>query len=272
MELTPFVKWAGGKTQLLPEILKRVPKEFNNYYEPFIGGGTVLLALQPNNATINDINSELIHVYKTIANEPLKLIQTIYKLDSCDCTQEYYNKQKELYNKLIIDNKYNTDMAALFIFLNKHCFNGLYRVNKQGLFNVPWNKKVTGVSVDIANILKVSKYLKNVNILNGDFQNSIKNSDEGDFIFIDSPYDLLSNNSFVDYSKEGFKKEDHVRLSKVFKDLNNRGCYCMLTNHNTSLINELYYDFNIDIVDVRRSINSNGNNRKGKEVIITNYN
>ena len=95
MELTPFVKWAGGKTQLLPEILKRVPKEFNNYYEPFIGGGTVLLALQPNNATINDINSELIHVYKTIVDEPLKLIQSIYKLDSCDCTQDYYNKQKE---------------------------------------------------------------------------------------------------------------------------------------------------------------------------------
>ena len=108
--------------------------------------------------------------------------------------------------------------------------------------------------------------------MNGDFQNSVKNSDEGDFIFIDSPYDLLSNNSFVDYSKEGFKKEDHVRLSKVFKDLNNRGCYCMLTNHNTPLINELYYDFNIDVVDVRRSINSKGNDRKGKKVIITNYN
>ena len=100
----------------------------------------------------------------------------------------------------------------------------------------------------------------------------MEDCDEGDFIFIDSPYDLLTNNSFVDYSKEGFKKEDHIRLSKVFKDLNNRGCYCMLTNHNTQLINELYYDFNIDIVDVRRSINSNGNDRKGKEVIITNYN
>ena len=269
--LTPFVKWAGGKTQLLLEIIKRVPKKFNYYYEPFIGGGSVLLALQPLGATINDINKELIHVYNTIKHQPLKLVQAVYKLDSYECDCNYYLKQKDYYNKLITEQQYNIDMAALFIFLNKHCFNGLYRVNQQGLFNVPWNKKTSGVSINIENILNISNYLQNVEIFNKDFEEVLEDCDEDDFIFIDSPYDPICENGFIDYSKEGFTKEDHIRLAKVFKKLDERGCYCMLTNHNTSLINELYYDFNIDIVDVRRSINSNGNDRKGKEVIITNY-
>ena len=270
--LTPFVKWAGGKTQLLLEIIKRVPKKFNYYYEPFIGGGSVLLALQPLGATINDINKELIHVYNTIKHQPLKLVQAVYKLDSYECDCNYYLKQKDYYNKLITEQQYNIDMAALFIFLNKHCFNGLYRVNQQGLFNVPWNKKTSGVSINIENILNISNYLQNIEIFNKDFEEVLEDCDEDDFIFIDSPYDPICENGFIDYSKEGFTKEDHIRLAKVFKKLDERGCYCMLTNHNTSLINELYYDFNIDIVDVRRSINSNGNDRKGKEVIITNYN
>ena len=269
--LTPFVKWAGGKTQLLLEIIKRVPKKFNYYYEPFIGGGSVLLALQPLGATINDINKELIHVYNTIKHQPLKLVQAVYKLDSYECDCNYYLKQKDYYNKLIAEQRYNIDMAALFIFLNKHCFNGLYRVNQQGLFNVPWNKKTSGVSINIENILNISNYLQNIEIFNKDFEEVLEDCDEDDFIFIDSPYDPICENGFIDYSKEGFTKEDHIRLAKVFKKLDERGCYCMLTNHNTSLINELYYDFNIDIVDVRRSINSNGNDRKGKEVIITNY-
>ena len=269
--LTPFVKWAGGKTQLLLEIIKRVPKKFNYYYEPFIGGGSVLLALQPLGATINDINKELIHVYNTIKHQPLKLVQAVYKLDSYECDCNYYLKQKDYYNKLIAEQRYTIDMAALFIFLNKHCFNGLYRVNQQGLFNVPWNKKTSGVSINIENILNISNYLQNIEIFNKDFEEVLEDCDEDDFIFIDSPYDPICENGFIDYSKEGFTKEDHIRLAKVFKKLDERGCYCMLTNHNTSLINELYYDFNIDIVDVRRSINSNGNDRKGKEVIITNY-
>ena len=269
--LTPFVKWAGGKTQLLLEIIKRVPKKFNYYYEPFIGGGSVLLALQPLGATINDINKELIHVYNTIKHQPLKLVQAVYKLDSYECDCNYYLKQKDYYNKLITEQQYNINMAALFIFLNKHCFNGLYRVNQQGLFNVPWNKKTSGVSINIENILNISNYLQNIEIFNKDFEEVLEDCDEDDFIFIDSPYDPICENGFIDYSKEGFTKEDHIRLAKVFKKLDERGCYCMLTNHNTSLINELYYDFNIDIVDVRRSINSNGNDRKGKEVIITNY-
>ena len=270
--LTPFVKWAGGKTQLLPEIIKRVPKKFNYYHEPFIGGGSVLLALQPLGATINDINKELIHVYNTIKHQPLKLVQAIYKLDSYECDCNYYLKQKDYYNKLIAEQRYNIDMAALFIFLNKHCFNGLYRVNQQGLFNVPWNKKTSGVSINIENILNISNYLQNVEIFNKDFEEVLEDCDEDDFIFIDSPYDPICENGFIDYSKEGFTKEDHIRLAKVFKKIDERGCYCMLTNHNTSLINELYYDFNIDIVDVRRSINSKGNDRRGQEIIITNYN
>ena len=169
-------------------------------------------------------------------------------------------------------NEFDPELAALFVFLNKHCFNGLYRVNRKGLFNVPYNNS-RSKSCDKNAIMTISDYLKGVDILEGDFQNACSEAKEGDFVFIDSPYAPLNPTSFESYTKEGFDIESHERLAKLFDELTERGCCCMLTNHNTELINMLYgkKGYKIDVVNVKRMINSDASNRKGEEVIICNY-
>ena len=168
--------------------------------------------------------------------------------------------------------EYDVELAALFVFINKHCFNGLYRVNGKGLFNVPYNNS-RRTSADENVIREVSKYLKGVKIINGDFEEACKDAKKGDFVFIDSPYAPLNPTSFESYTKEGFDIESHKRVAKLYDELTGRGCYCMLTNHNTELINELYGNkgYKIDVVSVKRMINSDASNRVGKEVIICNY-
>ncbi|EIZ4610893.1 Dam family site-specific DNA-(adenine-N6)-methyltransferase, partial [Staphylococcus pseudintermedius] len=161
--------------------------------------------------------------------------------------------------------------AALFIYINKHAFNGLFRVNSKGLYNVPWNKKELVKSYNQDNMIEISRFLKNVTILNTDFSEALNGVKKGDFVFFDSPYAPLKPTSFTSYDKAGFKLEDHVRLADLFKQLSSEGVYCMLTNHNTELIRELYSDFEKEEINVRRNINSDASNRVGKELIITNY-
>lgn len=272
LNISPIVKWAGGKRQLLDKILEKLPEEYNCYYEPFIGGAAVLFGLQPDKAVINDINGELINLYNTIKKQPLQFISILNELDSVNCDKEYYYKQRENYNNKILNKEKDVELAALFVWLNKHCFNGLYRVNKKGLFNVPYNNKDGSTkSAEETNILQIAEYLQNVKILEGDFETSVAAADKGDLIFIDSPYAPINATSFEDYTKEGFAEEDHRRLAELFKKLDNKGCYCMLTNHDVPLIRELYDGYNIEVVEVKRLINRNANNRKGTEVIITNY-
>ena len=272
--LKPFVKWAGGKRQLLGEILERIPHSFENYIEPFLGGGAVLFALQPKRALINDINASLIHTYKTIACEPQQFIVKIKGLDSriAEGGKEYYYLIRDLYNSKLMREEFDLELAALFVFLNKHCFNGLYRVNAKGLFNVPYNNSKKA-SIDEEVIFKVSKYLKDLTICLGDFEDACKDAKEGDFIFLDSPYAPLNPSSFESYTKEGFDMESHVRLSKLFDNLTQKGCYCMLTNHNTEFINDLYGNkgYKMDVVSVKRMINSDASKRTGEEIIICNY-
>ena len=167
---------------------------------------------------------------------------------------------------------YDAELAALFVFINKHCFNGLYRVNAKGLFNVPYNNS-RRASVDENAIRETSEYLRGVTIIDGDFEAACKDAEKGDFVFIDSPYAPLNPTSFESYTKEGFDLESHKRLAKLFDELTDRGCFCMLTNHNTELINELYgrKGYRMDVVSVKRSINSDASNRVGEEVIICNY-
>lgn len=269
--MTPFVKWVGGKRQLIKEIEKRLPSTYNNYYEPFVGGGAILFHLKPKKAFINDINKVLINSYKIIKENPNELIETLKQLDNQEITKEKYYELREKFNKKLLQEEFDIETASLFIFLNKRCFNGLYRVNSKGLFNVPFNNKSKCDSYNNANIINISEYLKNVELSNLDFEESLKNAKPGDFIFFDSPYAPLNPTSFESYTKEGFEKKDHIRLSMLFKELDKKGCFVMLTNHNTSLIRELYNDYRIEIVDVKRNINSDGKNRVGKEVIITNY-
>lgn len=272
--VAPFVKWAGGKRQLIPQIRERMPEKYNDYYEPFIGGGAVIFDLLPANALINDINKALINTYRTICNEPDAFLIEVNRLDNdmWEDGKKYYYTIREHYNDKLMRSEYDVELAALFVFINKHCFNGLYRVNGKGLFNVPYNNS-RRVSVDEDVIIATSEYLRGVTIIDGDFEQACKNAKKGDFVFIDSPYAPLNPTSFESYTKEGFDIESHKRLAKLYDELTARGCYCMLTNHNTELINELYgnKDYKIDVVSVKRMINSDASNRVGEEVIICNY-
>lgn len=272
--VAPFVKWAGGKRQLIPQIRERMPEKYNDYYEPFVGGGAVLFELQPANALINDINKALINTYNIICNEADAFLEVVNRLDEemWEDGKKYYYSVREHYNDKLMKSEYDVELAALFVFINKHCFNGLYRVNGKGLFNVPYNNS-RRTSADENVIREVSKYLKGVKIINGDFEEACKDAKKGDFVFIDSPYAPLNPTSFESYTKEGFDIESHKRVAKLYDELTGRGCYCMLTNHNTELINELYGNkgYKIDVVSVKRMINSDASNRVGKEVIICNY-
>lgn len=272
--ISPFVKWAGGKRQLLPQIKERMPEKYNNYFEPFVGGGAVLFELLPSSALINDINKALINAYRQICNVPEAFINAVNRLDTemWEDGKKYYYSLRERFNDKLMKSEYDVELAALFVFINKHCFNGLYRVNGKGLFNVPYNNN-RKASVDEKAILNVSKYLQGVTIIDGDFEEACQEAKKGDFVFIDSPYAPLNPTSFESYTKEGFDIESHKRLANLYDELTDRGCYCMLTNHNTELINELYGNkgYTIDVVSVKRMINSDASNRVGEEVIICNY-
>lgn len=272
--IAPFVKWAGGKRQLIPQIRERMPAQFNNYYEPFVGGGAVIFELLPENAVINDINRALINAYQMICKHPQEFLQEINRLDAemWEDGKEYYYSMREQYNDKLMRDEFDVELAALFVFINKHCFNGLYRVNGKGLFNVPYNNSRRN-SVDAQSIMETSEFLKDVTIISGDFEAACEGASAGDFVFIDSPYAPLNPTSFESYTKEGFDIESHRRLANLFDELTARGCYCMLTNHNTELINELYGNkgYTIDVVSVKRMINSDASNRVGEEVIICNY-
>lgn len=272
--IAPFVKWAGGKRQLLPQIKERMPEKYNNYYEPFVGGGAVIFELLPANALINDINKALINTYKQICSAPEAFLAAVNRLDAemWENGRDYYYSVRERYNDKLMKAAYDAELAALFVFINKHCFNGLYRVNAKGLFNVPYNNS-RRASADENAIRETSEYLRGVTITDGDFEAACKDAEKGDFVFIDSPYAPLNPTSFESYTKEGFDLESHRRLAKLFDELTDRGCFCMLTNHNTELINELYgrKGYRMDVVEVKRSINSDASNRVGEEVIICNY-
>lgn len=270
----PFIKWAGGKRQLLAQIKARIPCSYNQYYEHFVGGGAVLFGLLPATAVINDVNKALINAYRKIAEVPIEFLEQISQLDSqmWEDGKAYYYSLRERYNEKLEKGEYDVELAALFVFINKHCFNGLYRVNTKGLFNVPYNNS-RGNSCDKDVIMAVSNYMKNVVILEGDFEPACEQAKPGDFIFFDSPYAPLNPSSFESYTKEGFDIESHKRLATLFDKMTKKGCFCMLTNHNTEFINELYSEkgYRMDVVSVKRMINSDASKRVGEEVIICNY-
>lgn len=273
-ELTPFVKWAGGKKQLIKKIKNKMPNKFGTFYEPFIGGGAVFLNAKPENGVINDINKELINVYRQLKNDPIPVIKAVNELDKNGGDKEYYYLLRDKYNKKIFKKELDVECAALLIWINKHCFNGLYRVNSKGFFNVPYNNKTTGKSIDENNLIRIGHYLKesNIDIKCEDFEKCCKDVKEGDFVYFDSPYLPVSETAqFTDYTKNGFSMDDHIRLSELFEDLDRRGAKIMLSNHDVKLVYKLYGDYNIESIDVKRSINSNAEKRFGKEVIITNY-
>lgn len=270
----PFVKWAGGKRQIILELKKFVPNKFDCYYEPFIGGGALFFELAPRKAVINDSNKELMNVYEVLCchNKFVKMCKVLNEYEALNSSEFYYkirNQDREKGYVRMPDYK----KAARTIYLNKTCFNGLYRVNKKGYFNVPYNKKDRVSTYDGENLLTIHMLLNmnDVTISCVDFEESVKSAKKGDFVYFDPPYDSETH-TFNSYTEEGFGKDEQIRLASVFKDLDKRGVKVMLSNHNTELVNELYKDFNINVIEAKRSINSKGNKRgKVFEVIITNY-
>jgi len=274
-KMGPFVKWAGGKKQLLEKLYLRTPNTYGTYYEPFIGGGAPLFNLRPEQAVINDVNEQLINIYLQLKQDPRAVIRAITKIDeSGPCDKDYYLAVRDRYNEKIMARELDAECAALMIWINKHCFNGLYRVNSKGLFNVPYNNKQTGKSMDEANLMSIGYYLQNadIQILCTDFEEACQGVQPGDFVYFDSPYIPVSATAgFTDYTKDGFSLEDHRRLAELYRRLANNGVKVMLSNHNVDLVYELYDGFKIEPIDVRRNINSDATKRVGKEVIVTNY-
>lgn len=288
----PFVKWAGGKSQLLDEIRLKYPERIEKYCEPFVGGGAVLFDIletyKPQKVLINDINEELINVYRQIKNNVKNLINLLKKWEKIyneideEKRQEEYNVKRSNYNKLIF--KYSDKdlllKAALFIFLNKTCFNGLYRVNSQGLYNVPKGKYKKPIICDEINLSRISELLKNVDMKCGDFERCEKFIDNNTFVYIDPPYrPLTSSASFTSYSKEQFDDNDQLRLGRFIDKLNNKGARIVLSNSDPKNTNEednffdnLYQNYSIKRIKARRVINSNGNNRGNiTELLVANY-
>lgn len=270
----PFVKWAGGKRQIIDKLKKYVPSKYDCYYEPFVGGGALFFELAPKKAVINDSNQELMNVYNVLCDHDkyTKMCKFLNKYEAMHDEKFYYeirNQDREKNYVRMPDYK----KAARTIYLNKTCFNGLYRVNKKGYFNVPYNKKDKVNTYEGENLLTIHMLLNmnDIKISCVDFEESVKCAKEGDFVYFDPPYDSETQ-TFNSYTEEGFGKEEQIRLSEVFKDLDKRGVMVMLSNHNTTLVNELYKDFNIHVIEAKRSINSKGSKRgKVEEVIITNY-
>lgn len=271
----PFVKWAGGKRQIMPEIKKYVPENYDTFYEPFVGGGAVFFELAPKKAVINDYNSELMNVFECIKDE-VKFDKMCTELNHHEAnhSEEYYYQVRNIdrdpkkYNKLADYKK-----AARTIYLNKACFNGLYRVNSKNEFNVPFGKKEKVNTYEGQNLGVVHCILNfnDVKLLSIDFEEAVKDAKKGDFVYLDPPYDS-DTSTFNDYTENGFNKDEQIRLAKLFKELSDRGCYVMLSNHNTILVKEMYSDYNVHIIEANRNINANGKKRKKvEEVIITNY-
>ena len=270
----PLIKWAGGKRQLIEEIRKRMPKEFGTYREPFLGGGALFFELNPEKAVLNDSNPQLMGTYRQVSENPTALrgiLDEIKAEYAAFGTQEekdsfYYGKRSR-YNELIVSNEQTTETAALFIFLNKTAFNGVYRVNSEGLFNVPTSHRKSVELYDAENFRKASEALKNAELLCGDFEDACAGAEEGDFVFFDSPY----YETFDGYRKGGFSEADHRRLAVLFRTLSEKGVRCMLTNSDEEFVKELYSGFRIETVEVKRMVNRNASGRTGREIIVTGY-
>jgi len=270
--IQPFLKWAGGKRQLLPFIHKYLPRKYNNYFEPFVGAGALLFDLKPTSAFINDINEELINCYDVIRDFSEELIADLIKHKN---NSDYFYDLRKTDRGTSFSDLTNIQRASRIIYLNKTCFNGLFRVNSQGQFNAPFGSYKKPNIVNETVIRSVSRYLRknNVTTSNVDFSVVVQQAGRGDFIYLDPPYDPISETaSFTGYSLGQFNRNEQVRLRDCFNELTVRGCKVMLSNSSTKFVADLYADFNIIPVNANRNINSVGSSRqKVEELLILNY-
>lgn len=272
--LQPFTKWTGGKRQLLPVIRELIPKTYNRYFEPFVGGGALFFDLAPKDAVINDFNAELINCYQQIKDNPQELIE-ILKVHQEYNSKEYYLDLRSADRDERIDMMSEVQRAARILYMLRVNFNGLYRVNSKNQFNVPYGRYKNPKIVDEELISAISVYINNnqLEIKVGDFEKAIVDVRTGDFVYFDPPYIPLSETSaFTSYTHEGFSFADQVRLRDAFKRLSDTGAYVMLSNSSSALVEELYKDFNIHYVEATRTNGAKSSSRrKISEIIVTNY-
>ncbi|HLC78148.1 MAG TPA: DNA adenine methylase [Candidatus Nanoarchaeia archaeon] len=267
-----FIKWAGGKKQLIEQFKQFFPEKAERYFEPFVGGGAVAFyIIQKNNLKeifLSDINEELINCYEVIRDNVEELISKL-KFHRENHNKEYYYAIRELVPEILS----NIERASIFIYLNKTCFNGLYRVNSKGKFNVPIGSYNNPSIFQEEDLRELSKILKNVKILKMNFEKILDYAKNGDFIYFDPPYyPLKKGQSFTTYTKDNFLEKEQIRLAEVFKELDKRGCKVMLSNSDTDFIKNLYENFNLHIVKANRMINCDATKRGAvNEIVITNY-
>lgn len=277
--MKPVVKWAGGKKRLINEIKKNLPNKFNKYLEPFLGGAAVLLEIEPELALVNDLNDELINMYEVIKSRPLALIEQLrnHEVEHEKNPKEHYYFVRSLDIKVGLKNLSKVYRAGRLIYLNKTGYNGLYRVNSLGYYNVPSGKKLKVNLFDERNILELSEYFKTskVHLSKQDYYDFVLNNvEQGDFVYLDPPYDVPDNgSSFTSYQKGGFDKKEQQKLFELCKYIDGVGAKFLLSNSNTLFINELYRnDFEIIIVSISRNIGSDVKTRGvTTELLIKNY-
>lgn len=286
----PFVKWVGGKTQLLSEIREKYPINCKKYCEPFVGGGAVLFDVIENTnidiVMINDINKALVNTYSDIKEninvliKKLKSIENHYNNISEEDREINYYKYRDKYNDLIKNDDIGIDTSVLFIFLNKTCFNGLYRVNSKGEYNVPKGRYIKPMICDTNNLIEVSKTLQNVIIKCGDYNNCLDFIDRDTFVYIDPPYRPLNKTSaFTSYNNNNFDDSEQIRLKEFIDNINEKECKMLLSNSDPlnedpddDFFDKLYSNYKVCRVNAKRCINSNGNKRGNiSELLISNY-
>ena len=272
--LQPFTKWTGGKRQLLGELRSYMPETYGRYFEPFVGGGALFFDLAPEQAVINDFNEELINAYRQIKNNPAELIDLLIKHKENN-SKDYYLALRSADRDGRISRMTGVERAARILYMLRVDFNGLYRVNSKNQFNVPYGRYKNPKIVDVDLLYQISEYLNenDVEILQTDFAEAVKDAQTGDFVYFDPPYiPLNETSSFTSYTHEGFSYEEQVRLRDTFKELTERGVYAMLSNSSSPLVEELYKDFNIYFVEAQRTNGAKSSSRgKISEIIVTNY-
>lgn len=273
----PFVKWAGGKSRLAPKIASFFPEYYNDYYEPFLGSGAVYFEIAPQRGILNDLNANLIEVYKSIKQNPrglireMKLIEKEYNsLKTLEEKAEYYYGIREEYNHNKID---RLRKAGFFVFLNKAGWNGMYRENSLGYYNIPFGKKENLKLFDEQNIISVSQNIQKMKFTTLDYKDAVKSANKGDLIYFDPPYFPLSKTaSFTDYQKKGFSEQDQKELHGLAVDLVKRGCYVVVSNSNCKKTLDLYKDFEIKKIKVSRTIGAKVTTRgKIEEIVALGY-
>ena len=273
MLVGPVVKWVGGKRQLLDQIVPLLPKRFSSYCEPFLGGGAVLFYIQPSKAIVNDLNADLITVYEVIRDHVEDLIESLNRHEN---TSTYFYAIRDIdRDKKAYEAMTKIEIASRLIYLNKTCFNGLFRVNSSGEFNSPFGYYKNPNIVNEPVLRAVSKYFNanNVTLYCKDFAEVLRLVTKGSFVYLDPPYDPVSDTaSFTGYNKGGFDRNEQIRLKQCCDDLTQRGIKFLLSNSATDFIKELYQDYSITIVKAKRAINANGSKRGSiEEVLIRNY-